>query len=209
MTTANKKHINISEGATSFTKDYLGLPVLDRDGAKIGKVADLAVIMGEEFPQVSSIAVSVKIRVSLLGSARFEAVIPWKAVKTVDDDRIVLKIAYSEIKPGKLEKSELLFNRHVMDQQIVDNEGRRLLRVNDVKLRAVGDALVLVGVEVGIKGLLYRLGAGRRLERVARMMNLKIMENIIMWDLVEQFDDQMKQIKLSISQEMLKDLMNS
>jgi sporulation protein YlmC with PRC-barrel domain len=208
LTDSHKKHITISEGATSFTKDYLGLPVIDKDGVKVGKVADLAVKMGEEFPGVSSVAVLVKIRVSLLGSARFEAIIPWKAVKAVDDDRIVLKIAYSEIKPGKLEKSELLFNRHVMDQQIVDNEGRRLLRVNDVKLRAVGDALVLVGVEVGIKGLLYRLGAGRRLERVARMMNLKIMENIIMWDLVEQFDDQMKQIKLSVSQEMLKDLMN-
>jgi len=208
LTDSHKKHITISEGATSFTKDYLGLPVIDRDGAKVGKVADLAVKMGEELPGVSSVAVLVKIRVSLLGSAKFEAIIPWKAVKKVDGDRIVLKIAYSEIKPGKLEKSELLFNRHVMDQQIVDNDGRRLLRVNDVKLRAVGDALVLVGVEVGIKGLLYRLGAGRRLERVARMMNVKIMENIIMWDLVEQFDDQMKQIKLTISQEMLKDLMN-
>jgi hypothetical protein len=34
------------------------------------------------------------------------------------------------------------------------------------------------------------------------------MENIIMWDLVEQFDSEMKRIKLSISQEMLKDLIN-
>ena len=65
-----------------------------------------------------------------------------------------------------------------------------------------------MGVETGIKGLLYRLGAGRRLVRVANLLNVKIMENIIMWDLVEQFDNEMKRIKLSISQEMLKDLIN-
>jgi sporulation protein YlmC with PRC-barrel domain len=203
-----KNNIHLSEGATSFSKDYMGMQVIDKDGVKIGKVADFAVKMGEEFPKISSVAVSIKIRVSLLGSARFEAVIPWKLVKAISDDELSLKITYSEIKPGKIEKGELLFNRHVMDQQVVDNGGKRLLRVNDVKLRAVGGSLVLVGVEVCIKGLLYRLGAGRRLENVARMMNVKIMENIIMWDLVEQFDDQMKQIKLAISQEMLKDLIN-
>ena len=48
----------------------------------------------------------------------------------------------------------------------------------------------------------------KRLERVANQLNVKIMENIIMWDLVEQFDNEMKRIKLSISQEMLKDLIN-
>ena len=204
----NKKNISLPEQSTSFTKDFLDLWVSDKEGIKIGRVSDLAITMGEEFPNVSSLVVAVKLRISLFGSAKFEAVIPWRQVKSLDEDGIALGIAFSEVKTGKLNQRELLLKKNVMDQQIVDNEGRKILRVNDVKLKAFNEHLRLVGVETGIKGLLYRLGAGRRLVRVANLLNVKIMENIIMWDLVEQFDNEMKRIKLSISQEMLKDLIN-
>jgi hypothetical protein len=59
-----------------------------------------------------------------------------------------------------------------------------------------------------MKGLLARLGGGKRLEQVTSAFRLKVMENIIMWDLVEKFDSEMKRIKLGISQDMLKDLFN-
>jgi magnesium transporter len=206
--TQTKHNIYMPEQSTSFTKDYLGLKVLDKSGETIGQVADLAIRMGEEFPTVSAIITAVSVRVSLFGKAKFEAVIPWRTVKKCGEDGIALRIEFSELKTGKLGQDELLLKKHVMDQQIVDNEGRKILRVNDVKLRTMHEHIRLVGVEAGIKGLLYRLGAGRRLERVANLLNVKIMENIIMWDLVEQFDSEMKRIKLSISQEMLKDLIN-
>jgi len=204
----SKKNISLPDQATSFTKDYLSLWIYDKDGVRIGRAADMAIKMGEEFPIVSSLVVAVKLRISLFGFAQFEAVIPWRQVKSLDEKGIALRIAYSEVKTGKLEQGELLLKTNVMDQQIVDNEGRKILRVNDVKLRTMEGHLRLVGVEVGIKGLLYRLGAGRRMEAVAKMLNLKIMESIIMWDLVEQFDKEMQQIKLVISQKMLKDLIN-
>lgn len=203
-----RRHIAMTEKATSFTRDYLGLKVRDKDEVAIGTIVDLAVKMGGEFPDISAVVVAVQVRVSLLGRAKFEAVIPWTKVAGCDDRELRLAIAFSEIKTGRLGRDELLLKRHVMDQQIVDNEGKRLLRVNDVKLKVVKDRVRLVGVETGIKGLLYRLGAGRRMEALARRLNVKIMENIIMWDLVEQFDSEMKRIKLAISQEMLKDLIN-
>jgi magnesium transporter len=205
---AKKKQIVIPANATSFTKDYYGLKVIDKDGERIGSIVDMAITMGEEFPKVSSIVVSVKVKLSLLGSAKFEAIVPWRTVKYCDDRELKLGVGYSELKPGKIKNDELQFKKHIMDQQIVDNEGRKLLRVNDVKLKAMDGNLRLVGVEVGIKGLLYRLGAGRRLERLADKFNVKVMENIIMWDLVSQFDREMNRIKLVISQEMLKDLIN-
>ncbi len=203
-----RKQIIVPANATSFTKDYLDLRVIDKDGERIGSIADMAITMGEEFPKVSSIVVSVKVKLSLLGSAKFEAIVPWRTVKYCDDDAMKLGVSYSELKPGKIGNDELLFKKQIMDQQIVDNEGRKLLRVNDVKLKAMAGNLRLVGVEVGVKGLLYRLGAGRRLEKLADKFNVKLMENIIMWDLVSQFDREMNRIKLVISQEMLKDLMN-
>jgi len=52
-----KKQIIVPANATSFTKDYLDLKVIDKDGERIGSIADMAITMGEEFPKVSSIVV--------------------------------------------------------------------------------------------------------------------------------------------------------
>jgi hypothetical protein len=57
-------------------------------------------------------------------------------------------------------------------------------------------------------GLLTRLGPMRRMPALARFFRIKIMQNIIMWDIVDEFDREMNRIKLGISQEMVRDLYN-
>jgi magnesium transporter len=193
---------------TSFSQDYVGMPVVDRAEERVGKILDLAVKMGEPFPPVTSLAVEVSVRTGSFGWAKFPAIIPWIQVEEFDENLVKLSILPESIRLGALKKNELLLGKSVMDQQVVDSEGRKLLRVNEVKLREVDGRLRLAGVEVGMKGLIGRLGGGKRLEHVASAFRLKVMENIIMWDLVEKFDSEMKRIKLGISQDMLKDLYN-
>lgn len=193
---------------TSFSQDYVGMPVADKKSERVGKILDLAVKMGEPFPPVSSLAVEVSVRTGAFGWAKFPAIIPWSQVEEFDETVVKLSVLPESIRLGELKKNELLLGKSVMDQQVVDSEGRKLLRVNEIKLREVDGRLRLAGVEVGMKGLLARLGGGRRLDQVSGAFRLKIMENIIMWDLVEKFDSEMKRIKLGISQDMLKDLYN-
>ncbi len=193
---------------TSLSQDYIGMPVVDKKGERVGKILDLAVKMGETYPPVSSLAVEVSVRRGEFGWAKFPAIIPWTQVEEFDEKVVKLSILPESIRLGELKRNELLLGRDVMDQQVVDSEGRKLLRVNEVKLREVDGRLRLAGVEVGMKGLLARLGGGKQLDLVAHAFRLKIMENIIMWDLVETFEREMKRIKLGISQDMLKDLYN-
>ncbi len=173
-----------------------------------GRITDLAVRMGEEFPQVSSLAVFVHRRMSFLGSARYTAIIPWPLVESFTPQAVRLSIPFRDLPPGALGHDELLLKKNIMDQQVVDENGRKILRVNDIKLGLADGTLRLVGVDTGILGLLSRLGPMRKVTALARLFRIKIMQNIIMWDVVDEFDREMNRIKLSISQEMVKDLYN-
>lgn len=203
-----KPPAKVLKETTRFSQDYVGMPVLDRRGERLGKVLDLAVKIDETYPSVTSLVVEVSVRAGPFGWAKFPAVIPWSQVEEFDEDVVKLAIGSESVKLGALKKSELLLGKCVMDQQVVDSEGRKLLRVNDVRLREVDGRLHLAGIEAGIKGLLTRLGGGKRFERVSGVFRMRLTENIIMWDLVESFDREMNRIKLGISQDMLRDLYN-
>ena len=55
-------------------------------------------------------------------------------------------------------EGEVLLMRDVMDQQVVDLDGARVIRVNDLKLAKVDQDVRLIAVDIGLKGMLRRLG---------------------------------------------------
>jgi len=94
---------------------------------------------------------------------------------------ILLTVGQTDMAPYKPQGDELWLVRQVLDRQIVDVDGRRVVRVNDLQLARVGERLCLVGVDVGTMGLLRRLG----LERLARILisalRLPLSETTIPW----------------------------
>ncbi len=198
----------MDQARDSFFRHYLGLPVIDAGGERVGRITDLAVRMGEEFPSVSSLAVQVQMRTSRLGTSRYTCMIPWDMVAEVQPGGIRLTRSIRDLPVGEVGDDELLLKKNIMDQQVVDDRGKKILRVNDIKLSLDDGILRLVGVDTGMLGLLTRLGPMRRMPALARFFRIKIMQNIIMWDIVDEFDREMNRIKLGISQEMVKDLYN-
>lgn len=79
---------------------------------------------------------------------------------------------------------EIWLKQHVLDRQVVDVEGRRLVRVNDVRLdRATGNGVHrLVGVEVGTASLLRRLGVEGLSTRLLGALNREPTQRIIPWE---------------------------
>lgn len=199
----------------SFYRDIINKIVLDKNGEKIGKIHDLSVIMGEEFPSISDLIMVLKKTIGQPGKLNIfkhteitDVVIPWEEVDRLNEVAIHLKVAKEEIVPSQVKENELLLHRDIMDQQIVDNKGQRILRVNDIRLKEIDSKLILVGVEVGLHGILVRLSQEKGLETLINVFRKKVVDNIIMWDKVEQFDQKMNQLKLNISQEMVKYLYN-
>jgi magnesium transporter len=199
----------VEQEQDSFFRHYLGRPVLDAELKRIGRVSDLAVRMGEEFPPVSKVAVLVQTRGGRMGNARYTAMVSWDDIARFEPRSVNLNIPLRDVAIGEIEQEELLLKKNIMDQQVVDDSGKKILRVNDIKLAHAADGhLRLVGVDTGMLGLLGRLGPMTRVPALARLFRIKIMQNIIMWDVVDEFDREMNRIKLGISQEMVKDLYN-
>lgn len=199
----------------SFYRDIINKLVLDKNGERIGKIHDLSVIMGEEFPPISDLIMVLKKTIGQPGKLNIfkhtevtDVVIPWEQVDRINEIAIYLKAPKEEIISTRLKENELLLHRDIMDQQIVDKKGQRILRVNDIRLKEIDGRLILVGVEVGLYGILVRLSQEKGIAALINIFRRKIVDNIIMWDKVEEFDQKMNQLRLNISQEMVKYLYN-
>ncbi|MCJ7751361.1 MAG: PRC-barrel domain-containing protein, partial [Armatimonadetes bacterium] len=139
--------IFFSEG---YLSELLRMNVVDRDGTFVGRIGDIGVKLGESFPLVTKIV--------LRRRGRKEPVIlPWDAVRSVSTEAVTLSRPIGEIQPAGLDEGEILLLDSVLDNQIVDVQGHRVVRVNDVKLGGVRGQVRLVAAAVGTRSLLRRL----------------------------------------------------
>jgi magnesium transporter len=164
----------------AFVSELVGRSVelwTDGSAMPIGKVQDLVVDGRENFPPITGIYVKCRD-----GGIRFA---PFSAVRSIDDKAVILNQAPHDAKYERTADDELLLSRELLDKQIVDVDGRKVVRVNDLKVAPTGDHLRLIAVDVGLAGLLRRLGLhvfGKQwLDRAARP---GIRQSLISWDAV-------------------------
>ena len=184
-----------------YLSQVLGIPVVDDTGNEIGKVSDLAISTGEMFPRITSVA--------FLGPDKTPFMVSWrKYVENFDEEQITLNVAAHNIRFSYLQPDELLLARDLMNKQIVDTQGLKVVRVNDLKLSHSYTWLRLLGAEVGIRGLLR--GFSPRIEKIvcaiAKAFRHPLEENIIAWNYMELVDRDLSQVKLSVSHKRLHEL---
>ena len=185
-----------------YLSQLMGNPVYASDGEKIGTVSDLGIATGEVFPRVTSLAFK--------GPGRTPFMISWrKYVDTYDEKEIHLKVPAVEIRFSYLQPDEVLIARDILNKQIVDTRGMRVVRVNDLKLSDTSSTqLRLLGAEVGARGILRSLSP--TLERVAlkvaRTFGHPIPERIIAWSYMDLVERDLSNVKLSVSHKTLDDM---
>jgi hypothetical protein len=133
----------------------LRAPVI-RDGSRIGELADLGAAPTGSTPLVTGLVVARRHEPSAWAD--------WRAVQRLAPDGVVLG---SGAAVGPV-PSGVLLARDVLDAQLVDVAGRRVVRVGDVDLRITGDSARVEGVEVGLDSVLRRLGLRRLAHRAPR-----------------------------------------
>lgn len=143
-----------------YLSTYLGRPVLDAASRPAGRVLDLVARLDGEFPLI----VGVRVRTST--SARID--VDWADVRAFETSQVILAREVADLRPFPLSERDVLLARNVMDKQIVDLEGRRLIRVQDVQLSRTGTRLRVLGVDVSTSALLRRLRLSGLADRVAR-----------------------------------------
>jgi CBS domain-containing protein len=93
----------------------------------------------------------------------------------------------------------MLLVESILDKQIVDLNGRKLVRVNDVRLVRLSQGTYPLAVDVGIEGLLRRLGVSQPIKRLLKNFRISIPAEFILWEDVQAIDFSNLNIKLSKS----------
>jgi CBS domain-containing protein len=108
----------------------------------------------------------------------------------------------SVVEHDKLSDAVLL-KETILDQQIVDINGRKLVRVNDVRMVVISAGTFVVAVDVGTEGLLRRLGVNGFFKKLLKPFGIKIPSKFILWDAVETIEPNTYNIRLSQSRSKL------
>lgn len=184
-----------------YLSQMLGEPVIDANGEKIGSISDLAIQTGEVFPRITSLA--------FLGPGKTPFMISWrKYVSEFAEDGIILKVDRTAIRFSYLQPDEVLLARDLLNKQIVDTQGMKVVRVNDLKLSVSGSQLRLLGAEVGIRGLLRGLApwVERAALAICKVFHKKLDEKIIAWNYMDLLDRDLSKVQLSVTHTRLDEL---
>jgi magnesium transporter len=100
----------------------------------------------------------------------------------------------------------ILLRDTILDKQIVDITGRKLVRVNDIRMVAIAAGAFVVAVDVGTEGLLRRIGIDRLIKQLLLPFNGRIPSKFILWDDVATIDMDTLSIQLSTSRSKLNTL---
>ncbi len=180
-----------------FLSRCIGLPVRDPSGEPLGTIADLIVAIGGKYPPVTGLVVR---------TDRRRIFIPWSDVSAFDERGASLRVGTIDIGKFRQRENEILLKANLLDKQIVDIEGRKVIRVNDVSLDNVEGRLRLVAVDVGAAGLLRRLGVEGPLRRLAKNVNSSIPERYIDWEDVDPLDSTIASVRLRVPHAKLAEL---
>jgi magnesium transporter len=172
-----------------FLSRLVGHPVLDRHGESFGKVRDLIVALGEQYPPVTGLVVRV--------AGGRDIFLPWTDVEQIDVGGARLRTSRIDIASFRQRPNEIRLWLDLLDKQIVDVEDRKIVRVNDIQLAPVEGRLRLVAVDVGLAGILRRLGLSGSGERLARALHLEA-ENYIEWEDVDPVESSVSSLKLRV-----------
>ncbi len=177
------KKMGVSDVA--FFSQLLGNPVYDSTGKPIGMLTDFIVKPGERFLEVSGI----RYRTGFY--QRF--IVPWEQIEDFSD-LIRLNIPVERIPPGEISPSELSLKDTVLDKQIVDTSGLKVVRVNDVLLACFDRTISVIGVDTGMKSLLRRLGILGVIDRYTTGLQ----DHIIPWSYIQPLQPELLSLHLKI-----------
>ncbi len=180
-----------------FVSELLKKPVLDPKGDELGRLKDFVVIKGDPLPQVSAL---------ILEEKKKRYCLEWENVGIFNKRIISSKVYSPMVAPYEPSDEILLIVRDIFDKQIVDADGAKVVRVNDVQLEGQLNYACVVGVDAGIRGILRRLGIERKSEKFYHFIGKTLPQNIIRWSFIQPLEPRLSKITLTIPRQMISDM---
>ncbi|HSM85341.1 MAG TPA: CBS domain-containing protein [Candidatus Limnocylindrales bacterium] len=158
----------------------LGAPVYDENGTVAGRVREAAISPRDDPNRISDLVIKTPDGDRLLGC---------KTLRSIDGNAVRATGKAGEWPPLVSSEGLLLLERDLLDQQIIDVSGRKVVRVNDVDLhpeRSNGSLKLKIGnVDIGLRGAVRRLLKGLAPSAAIEALVSRMPERVIPWEAVD------------------------
>jgi len=182
-----------------FFSDFLNRRVYNSSLQKAGSISDLVAERAEPYPMIIGMIIRTKGR-----EKRFY--LPWEKMIRVEPQITFSEDELRSLKASLPEKDIVLLREEVMDKQIVDTYGAKVVRVNDLHFLRVDSRLRLVHVDVGFRGLMRRVGWEKLVDQILRwLFSYDLPNQFISWKYVQLLSGS-DLLQLSVSQKKLSHL---
>jgi magnesium transporter len=174
-----------------FYSQLIGREILDHKGNRIGKLKDFIADFSKKLPTITHLVFRDR-------DGQMKK-LSWKHLESLEKTGIFLNDTKEEIVVLPIEDTDMLLEDVILDQQVVDIDGLKLVRANDIVLDKVDNDFCFTGIDIGIKGITRRLGLSR--------LNMTLLSNVpqrlIKWENVESMNPTLKNIQLNVPQQKL------
>jgi CBS domain-containing protein len=131
-----------------YLSQLLGRPILEVEGERVATLKDVIVRLGSDHPPVTGL-------VARFG--RLDLFVPRAHLLSLDMSRARISSDPVDFRRFARREGEVLLARDVLDKQLIDVDGKRVVRVNDVQLIESGGEWLVTGADVTFAGLWRRL----------------------------------------------------
>ncbi|MCX5748721.1 MAG: CBS domain-containing protein [Candidatus Saganbacteria bacterium] len=174
-----------------YASEMIGQTVIDRAEEKIGSVIDVVIEPGDQFPKVIGLLLK-------FGRGKKEKILLLSEINHIGRRLISANSSKDNIAFASIRENEMLLQRDLMDKQIVDIHGSKVVRVNDLKLAKIGMDIRLIAAEVGFKGIIRRLHLDKILLPLMAVFNIQLKDDLIGWNFVEPLQTDIARLKLVV-----------
>lgn len=172
-----------------YLTELLTKIVYDKNEQKLGKIKDVVISPDKTYPRIEAIKIKAN------GEFYF---IPSSYIQQITGNKVLLTTPLEDIKQYPKQDSQIKLSRDILDRQVVDMEGSKIRRVNDVEISYKMGDYYIIGVDIGVNGLFRRLGMGGLSKKINHQ------DNIISWKDIDSLD--FSNLKLKVSKKKLRKL---
>jgi magnesium transporter len=176
------------ERTMPYLSAMLGRKIQDENGRTLGRLTDVVVEAGAKFPTVKGL-------VAKPGRGGERIYIPWRDIAEFRTDRVEL------LRPpagAESDEGDVFLYRDLLDKQIVDMNGYRIVRVSDIRIARSGGEMRVIGADVGVMAILRRLGLQSLAEKLRGERSGVLRDRIVPWNLVSPIGPMPYDVRLSV-----------
>ncbi len=138
-----------------FLSHFLNVPLVDSADIVAGRLVDFIARPGEDgYPHIQGV-------VYLDFATKEQKWVAYSSIENLGGDEITLNTTIQKAQSFEILSSDLWIKRDILDKQIVDLEGIRVVRVNDVRLGISDSQMHIIGMDISTRGIFRRLGLDR------------------------------------------------